>query len=54
VLHEGLRAALCPSPGLSALVQACRDGPAPLRDSPARRKPQMEVIEQLLHEWILG
>jgi hypothetical protein len=37
-----------------AILQARRDGQLGLRDTPAKRRPQIEGLADLLSHWILG
>ena len=53
-LLEAFRTVACPSPGLSAILQARQDGQLGLRDTPAKRRPQIEGFAELLRHWILG
>ena len=56
VLIHALRQALCPSPGLLALLDATRRGDLlrVLDDGPRRRLPQSSCLRHLLRAWVLG
>ncbi len=51
-----MRQALCPSPGILALVQATANGTlrGSLDDRKRKRKPQAITLRELLKGWILG
>lgn len=49
-----LRHALCPVPGLTALIQAAQGGEIELDEPPRKRAPQHAALGALLREWILG
>jgi hypothetical protein len=51
-----MRQALCPSPGIIALVEATARGElyARLDDSKRKRQPQAVTLRDLLKNWILG
>jgi hypothetical protein len=56
VLVYALRQALCPSPGLLALLHATASGDLAriLNDAPRRRTHQLARLHALLTDWILG
>lgn len=56
VFVHALRQALCPSPGLIALMTAtvCGDLSIDLNDAPRRRQAQGLSLDDLLGRWILG
>jgi hypothetical protein len=56
VFIHALRHALCPSPGLLALMTAtaCGDLSIDLNDAPRRREVQGLSLADLLGRWLLG
>jgi hypothetical protein len=49
-----MRQALCPSPGILALVEATARGELYARLDDSKRKPQAVTLRNLLKNWILG
>ena len=56
VFIPALRQALCPSPGLVALLEATANGDLArsVNDGPRMRVPQWRRLRELLKDWLLG
>jgi len=56
VLVHAMRQALCPSPGLLALIEATASGELQkaLDDGKRKRVTQSVTLRELLKDWILG
>jgi hypothetical protein len=56
ILVHALRHALCPSPGLLALVTSTVGGELAydLNDAPRRRQMQSALLSDVLGRWLLG